>query len=232
MAADVRACREFWADGLGLRTFEIIRRDDGSEDGAWLSSTVQGHELIYVRDYLAGSGRLHHLAFWVDSREDVLRAADLMNDAGVPIEAGPSRHIPIQGLQPLAGPPPALRELLFAQDFAFRGILAASKLSNYHDYGSGRRARGPGRVANPTNPPVGRRQARAAADNPAQGAAALARRCDNPPVERRQARAPIEQPARGTATGARADRTTRQSPRSASVLGRRHAAQSVVKAGA
>src|SRR6185437_15157642 len=51
----------------------------------------------YVRDYLGGAGRLHHLAFWVDSREDVLRAADLMNDARVPIEAGPSRHIPIQG---------------------------------------------------------------------------------------------------------------------------------------
>jgi catechol 2,3-dioxygenase len=97
MAGDVRACREFWADGFGLRTFEIIRRDDGSEDGAWLSSTVQGHEVIYVRDYLEGAGRLHHLAFWVDSREDVLRAADLMNDAAVPIEAGPSRHIPIQG---------------------------------------------------------------------------------------------------------------------------------------
>jgi catechol 2,3-dioxygenase len=97
MARDVGECRRFWQEGLGLRTFEIIRRDDGSEDGAWLSSTVQGHEVIYVRDYLGGSGRLHHLAFWVDSREDVLRAADLMNDAGVPIEAGPSRHIPIQG---------------------------------------------------------------------------------------------------------------------------------------
>jgi catechol 2,3-dioxygenase len=97
MAADVRACRVFWENGFGLRTFEIIRAVDGWEDGAWLSSTVQGHEIIYVRDYLGGRGRLHHLAFWVDSREDVLRAADLMNDAGVPIEAGPSRHIPIQG---------------------------------------------------------------------------------------------------------------------------------------
>jgi catechol 2,3 dioxygenase len=97
MARDVRACRSFWEDGFALRTFEIIRRDDGSEDGAWLSSTVQGHEVIYVRDYLEGRGRLHHLAFWVDSREDVLRTADLMNDANVPIEAGPSRHIPIQG---------------------------------------------------------------------------------------------------------------------------------------
>ena len=97
MAGDVRACREFWETGFGLRTYEVIRRGDGSEDGAWLSSTVQGHEVIYVRDYLGGTARLHHLAFWVDSREDVLRAADLMNDAGVPIEAGPSRHIPIQG---------------------------------------------------------------------------------------------------------------------------------------
>ena len=97
MARDVRACRVFWQEGFGLRTFEIIRRPDDSEDGAWLSSTVQGHEVIYVRDYLGGAARLHHLAFWVDSREDVLRAADLMNDAFVPVEAGPSRHIPIQG---------------------------------------------------------------------------------------------------------------------------------------
>jgi catechol 2,3 dioxygenase len=97
MARDVRACRVFWQEGFGLRTFEIIRRPDESEDGAWLSSTVQGHEVIYVRDYRGGAARLHHLAFWVDSREDVLRAADLMNDAFVPVEAGPSRHIPIQG---------------------------------------------------------------------------------------------------------------------------------------
>jgi len=57
MARDVRVCREFWSDGFGLRTFEIIRQDDGSEDGAWLSSTVQGHEVIYGRDYLSGAGR-------------------------------------------------------------------------------------------------------------------------------------------------------------------------------
>ena len=103
MARDVRACREFWADGFGLRTFEIIRRDDGSEDGAWLSSTVQGHEVIYVRDYLrpGALGRLHHLAFWVDSREDVLRAADLMNDAGVPDRGGPVAAHPDPGLLPL-----------------------------------------------------------------------------------------------------------------------------------
>lgn len=39
--------------------------------GSWY---LRGY--IYVRDYLGGRGRLHHVAFWVDSREDVLRAAD------------------------------------------------------------------------------------------------------------------------------------------------------------
>jgi catechol 2,3-dioxygenase len=175
MASDVRACREFWADGLGLRTFEIIRRDDGSEDGAWLSSTVQGHEVIYVRDYLAGSGRLHHLAFWVDSREDVLRAADLMNDAGVPIEAGPSRHIPIQGLQPLAGPPPryasfsSLRISLFVEFWqqvscqitmimvggAAPGGRAALPTRQTRPWDGGRRVR------RQTTPPKERRRSRA-----------------------------------------------------------------------
>ncbi|HEY1820727.1 MAG TPA: hypothetical protein VGG83_12435 [Trebonia sp.] len=42
---------------VGLRTFEIIRRDDGSEDGAWLSSTVQGHEVVWTSaEYAAKPG--------------------------------------------------------------------------------------------------------------------------------------------------------------------------------
>ena len=45
----------------------------------------------------SGSGRLHHFAFVVDTREEVLRAAEIMADARIYIEAGPSRHTAIQG---------------------------------------------------------------------------------------------------------------------------------------
>ena len=38
------------------------------------------------------NGRLHHLAFFVDTREECLRAADMFLDADVPIEAAPSKH--------------------------------------------------------------------------------------------------------------------------------------------
>jgi len=76
LAADVRANRAFAQEVLGYRLYERIVLDDGSEAGAWMSVSIAAHELIYVVDAYGLSGRLHHLAFWVDTREECLRAAD------------------------------------------------------------------------------------------------------------------------------------------------------------
>ena len=97
LAQDVAANRAFAEDVLGYRLYERIVLDDGTEAGAWLSLTIAAHELIYVADFHRARGRLHHLAFWVDTREEVLRAADLFLDHGVPIEAAPSKHAIAQG---------------------------------------------------------------------------------------------------------------------------------------
>jgi catechol 2,3-dioxygenase len=97
LAQDVRPNRRFAEDVLGYRLYERIELDDGTEAGAWLSLTIAAHELIYVADALGLRGRLHHLAFWVDTREEVLRAADLFLEHGVPIEAAPSKHAVAQG---------------------------------------------------------------------------------------------------------------------------------------
>jgi catechol 2,3-dioxygenase len=97
LARDVRACREFACDVLGYRHYEGIVLDDGHETGAWLSLTTAAHELIYVHDARGAGNRLHHLAFWVDTREECLRAADLFVDHGVHIEAAPSKHGVAQG---------------------------------------------------------------------------------------------------------------------------------------
>ena len=98
LAADVASNREFAERQLGFRLYEQIQADDGSEVGAWMSLTIAAHELIYVADHAGASGRLHHLAFFVDTREEVLRAADLFLDADVPIEAAPSKHAVAQGM--------------------------------------------------------------------------------------------------------------------------------------
>jgi catechol 2,3-dioxygenase len=98
LAADVTANRRFAEEQLGFRLYEQIVLDDGIESGAWMSLTIAAHELIYVADMAGLSGRLHHFAFFVDTREEVLRAADLMLDAEVPIEAAPSKHAVAQGM--------------------------------------------------------------------------------------------------------------------------------------
>jgi catechol 2,3-dioxygenase len=97
LAQDVRAVRVFAQEQLGCRLYEQIVLDDGAEAGAWLSTSIAAHELIYVADALGARGRLHHLAFWVDTREEVLRAADVFLDHDVHIEAAPSKHAIAQG---------------------------------------------------------------------------------------------------------------------------------------
>ncbi|MEA2332907.1 MAG: catechol 2,3-dioxygenase [Thermoleophilaceae bacterium] len=97
LARDVAPNRTFAEELLGFRLYERIVLDDGTEAGAWLSLSIAAHELIYVADAQRDRGRLHHLAFWVDTREEVLRAADLFLDNDVPIEAAPSKHAIAQG---------------------------------------------------------------------------------------------------------------------------------------
>jgi len=97
LAADVRPNREFAVDALGYRLYERVELEDGTESGAWMSASIAAHELIYTSDAYKAHGRLHHLAFWVDTREEVLRAADLFIEHDVHIEAAPSKHAIAQG---------------------------------------------------------------------------------------------------------------------------------------
>jgi catechol 2,3-dioxygenase len=93
LCRDVPKNREFVQSCLGAMLREQIRLEDGTlEAGSWMSTTAVHHEIAYVVDAKGLHGRLHHLALWVDNREDVLRAADIFMENGVFIEAGPSKH--------------------------------------------------------------------------------------------------------------------------------------------
>jgi catechol 2,3-dioxygenase len=89
---DVRACRTFYQDFLGLRLTEQIVFDNGTEMGAWLTATNKSYDLALTSDQAAGRGRLHHVTYFVDSREEVLRAADILVEGGIQIETGPHKH--------------------------------------------------------------------------------------------------------------------------------------------
>lgn len=93
LCQDVAANREFMQDILGARLREqVVYQNGTAEIGSWMSTTPVHHEIAYVVDVKGTSGRLHHFSFWVDNRDDVLRAADLYRENGIFIEAGPSKH--------------------------------------------------------------------------------------------------------------------------------------------
>jgi len=92
LARAVAPTRRLFQDLLGLRLTEQIIFDDGNEVGAWLSATNKSYDVAITQDRSGASGRLHHITYMMDSREDVLRAADILRDADVPIETGPHKH--------------------------------------------------------------------------------------------------------------------------------------------
>ena len=91
LASDVKACREFFHQLLGLRiTEQIIFGEE--EMGAWLAATNKSYDIAFTKDAKGAHGRFHHLTYAMDSREDVLRAADILVENGVAIETGPHKH--------------------------------------------------------------------------------------------------------------------------------------------
>ena len=83
----------YLVDTLGFRISEQVLDEDGKQLGSWLHVTPKSYDIAYGRNDPDGmAGRLHHVAYAVDAREYVLRAADVYLDAGVRIEAGPAKH--------------------------------------------------------------------------------------------------------------------------------------------
>jgi catechol 2,3-dioxygenase len=92
LTADVPGTAAFLGDVLGARCTERIVKDDGSPQAIWYSLGNKTYDLVYTEDWTGSRGRLHHIAFATDTREEILRAADVCLDAGVHIETGPHKH--------------------------------------------------------------------------------------------------------------------------------------------
>jgi len=92
LAADIPAVSRFLPDVLGAQLTEQIVLDDGVPSAVWYHVADKSYDLVYTSDWTGSAGRLHHVAFATDQREDILRAADVMLEAGIHIETGPHKH--------------------------------------------------------------------------------------------------------------------------------------------
>jgi catechol 2,3-dioxygenase len=92
LAVDIAANRAFFETYLGARLTEQIVLDSGVEAGMWLTFTNKSYDFAYTLDHTGTKGRFHHVTYALDSREDILRAADVFLEHGVFIETGPHKH--------------------------------------------------------------------------------------------------------------------------------------------
>ena len=96
LADDVAEFRRFMETCLGSRVTEMIQLDNGRIGGSWFTVNNKTYDLACTEEHGKGHGRLHHVTYAADQREDILRAADLFLQNGVHIETGPHKHA-IQG---------------------------------------------------------------------------------------------------------------------------------------
>jgi catechol 2,3-dioxygenase len=96
LSSDVRESRRFMETCLGSRVTEMIQLDNGRIGGCWFTVNNKTYDLACTEEHGGGGGRLHHVTYATDQREDILRAADIFLENGVHIETGPHKHA-IQG---------------------------------------------------------------------------------------------------------------------------------------
>jgi catechol 2,3-dioxygenase len=92
LAADIKSNRIFFETYLGARLTEQIVLDTGIEAGMWMTFTNKSYDFAYTLDHTGARGRFHHVTYALDSREEILRAADIFLENGVFIETGPHKH--------------------------------------------------------------------------------------------------------------------------------------------
>src|SRR5258707_677702 len=92
LAVDIKANRIFFEKYLGCRLTEQIVLNDGTEAAMWMTMSNKSYDFAYSHDHSNTPGRFHHVTYALDSREEILRAADIFLENGVYIETGPHKH--------------------------------------------------------------------------------------------------------------------------------------------
>lgn len=89
---DPKEIGKYLMDQLGFKMREYIKAPDESYLGAWFSVTPLVHDIAVSRDPNAETpNRIHHLAYWLDNAQDLLRAADILTENGLKFK-GPGKH--------------------------------------------------------------------------------------------------------------------------------------------
>ncbi|MEI3612656.1 VOC family protein [Pseudogracilibacillus sp. SO30301A] len=92
MVNDVAQEQKWWTNMLGIHHRYFIQNKEDVRLGSWLSRTNVSHEVALMRNSNQTGAKLHHLAYYLDSPDELIRASNLMAENGIEIEWGPGKH--------------------------------------------------------------------------------------------------------------------------------------------
>ena len=86
---DLDGSLELFTQVLGFHLTEQVM-DGDTRMAQFLSCSMKAHDIAFIRH--TEKNKFHHASFYLDSWEDVLRAADIISMHDIPLDIGPTRH--------------------------------------------------------------------------------------------------------------------------------------------
>lgn len=87
---DIAATTDLFCNVLGFDLAEQVITADDTRIASFMTCSSKAHDIAFIEH--PEPGKLHHASFWLDTWEDVLRAADLISMRDVSLDIGPTRH--------------------------------------------------------------------------------------------------------------------------------------------
>ena len=87
---ELQATYALFTEVLGFYLAEQVIDDNGTRIAQFLSLSTKAHDVAFI--HCPEKGKFHHVSFFLETWEDVLRAADLISMTDTSIDIGPTRH--------------------------------------------------------------------------------------------------------------------------------------------
>lgn len=87
---NIQQTYELFRDVLGFDLAEQVVDPEGNKAAVFLTASMKAHDVAFID--CPEPGKFHHASFFLETWEDVLRAADLITMTETSIDIGPTRH--------------------------------------------------------------------------------------------------------------------------------------------
>jgi catechol 2,3-dioxygenase len=101
---------------LGFGVAEEVITEDGAQIAVWLTCANKSHDIAFVS---SPETRFHHVAFYLESWEDVKTAADIIAKKKIALDIGPTRHGITRGYTIYFFDPSGNRNEVFSGGYAY-----------------------------------------------------------------------------------------------------------------